>query len=369
VQLYRDKSVLNKKLSDLLSEDASISRQLTTLVRSLEIVSDVNVEYAVVASIIELVPVLLGECRTMVHSLYNGILPNEVFQELWKVSKISNETTRHIHSEVWIQHDLTYIVYYVPEYTEYTVVHMAFLPLRVGQNGACVRIRKDPYVAAVGFDDQFFDFVINECVTDADSIFCSPDRIAVRIRPVTCAERLAVGNFQQLPGQCLREMKLAICDRQEFFRVADRNYIYSPENDTAIMECAGTQKRLQLGPGTSVINATGCTISSSELIIFGIGGVKQEIFMSSSDVISAVSGLESVLDNVAVSQAVSLVNQTAFISSYLETSRAELLDLEKATKELEKFKTIESLSNYTLFNFDMDLPLGMSNAVTGAYMG
>jgi hypothetical protein len=135
------------------------------------------------------------------------------------------------------------------------------------------------------------------------------------------------------------------------------------------MECAGTQKRLQLGPGTSVINATGCTISTSELIIFGIGGVKQEIFMSSSDVISAVSGLESVLDDVAISQTVSLVNQTAFLSSYLETSRAESLDLKKATKELEKFKTIESLSNYTLFNFDMDLPLGMSNAVTGAYMG
>ncbi len=136
-----------------------------------------------------------------------------------------------------------------------------------------------------------------------------------------------------------------------------------------IMECAGSQRKLQLGPGTSVVNATGCTISTSELIIFGIGRVKQEIFMSSSDIISAVSGLDSVLDDVAVSQTVSLENQTAFLSSYLDTSKAESVDLEKATKELKKFKTIESLSNYTLFNFDMDLPLGMSNAVTGAYMG
>jgi hypothetical protein len=361
--------MLNKKLSDLLSEDASISRQLTTLVRSLEIVSDVNVEYAVVASIIELIPVLLDECRTMVHSLYDGILPNEVFRELWRVSKISRETTRHIHSEVWIEHDLTSLVYYVPDYTEYTVVHLAFLPLRVGQNGACVRIRKDPYVAAVGFDGQFFDYGVSECVTNADSIFCSPDRITVRLRPVTCEERLAVGNFRQLPDQCLRELKLTICERQEFFRVSDRTYIYSPGHDTAILECAGTQRKLQLGPGTSVVNATGCTIRTSDLIIFGIGRAKQEIFMSSSDIISAVSGLESVLDDVAVSQTISLENQTAFLSSYLETSKAESVDLEKATRELKKFKTIESLSNYTLFNFDMDLPLGMSNAVTGAYMG
>jgi hypothetical protein len=27
------------------------------------------------------------------------------------------------------------------------------------------------------------------------------------------------------------------------------------------------------------------------------------------------------------------------------------------------------LSNYTLFDFNLDIPLGMSNAVTGAYVG
>ncbi len=125
VQLYKDESTLNRKLSDLLSEDASISRQLATLVRSLEVVSNVNVDYAVVASIIELVPVLLAECRTMVHSLYDAILPNEVFQEMWKVGKISRETTRHIHSEIWIQRDITSIIYYIPHYTEYAVFHLA----------------------------------------------------------------------------------------------------------------------------------------------------------------------------------------------------------------------------------------------------
>jgi hypothetical protein len=90
----------------------------------------------------------------------------------------------------------------------------------------------------------------------------------------------------------MRELKLTICDRQEFFRVADRTYIYSPDTDTAIVECAGKQSRLQLEPGTSVVNATGCTISTSELFIQGIGRVKNEIFMSSSDIISAVSGLD-----------------------------------------------------------------------------
>jgi hypothetical protein len=116
-----------------------------------------------------------------------------------------------------------------------------------------VRIRKDPYVAAVGFDDKFFDYGIHECVTDADSIFCSLDRITIRSRPVTCVERLAVGNFQQLPSQCIKELQLTICDRQEFFRRSGKTYIYSPKADTVIMLCAGQQRRLQIDTGTTVI--------------------------------------------------------------------------------------------------------------------
>ncbi len=105
------------------------------------------------------------------------------------------------------------------------------------------------------------------------------------------------------------------------------------------------------------------------VIIFGIGKVKQEISVSSSNIISAVSGLESVLDDVAVSHAMYLENQTAFLSYYLESSKVETVDLDKASQELRKFKAVELMSSYTLFNFDMDLPLGMSNSVTGAYMG
>jgi hypothetical protein len=83
-------------------------------------------------------------------------------------------------------------------------------------------------------------------------------------------------------------------------------------------------------------------------MIFGIGKIKQEISVSSSNVISAVSELESVLDDVAVSHAMYLENQTTFLSSYLESSKVETLDLDKASQELRKFKTVELLSNYTL---------------------
>jgi hypothetical protein len=45
------------------------------------------------------------------------------------------------------------------------------------------------------------------------------------------------------------------------------------------------------------------------------------------------------------------------------------LDLANAEKELQKFRTVDKLANYTVFNFDLNSPLGISSAVTGAYAG
>ncbi len=39
---------------------------------------DINLEYSVLSSIIELISVLLTECGTLVHSLNDGILPDGV---------------------------------------------------------------------------------------------------------------------------------------------------------------------------------------------------------------------------------------------------------------------------------------------------
>jgi hypothetical protein len=80
-KLYHDEGVLNERLSQLLTEDVSINKQLASLVKALEVVSDVNIEYAVIGSVIELIPVMLTECRALVHSLYDGTLPTDVLED------------------------------------------------------------------------------------------------------------------------------------------------------------------------------------------------------------------------------------------------------------------------------------------------
>jgi hypothetical protein len=79
--------------------------------------------------------------------------------------------------------------------------------------------------------------------------------------------------------------------------------------------------------------------------------------------------MDKAIDDIALSQTINLANQTTLLLSYLDNSRLEAVDLSKAEEELKKFKKVEMLSNYTLFDFNLDVPLGTSNAVTGAYVG
>ncbi len=64
----------------------------------------------------------------------------------------------------------------------------------------------------------------------------------------------------------------------------------------------------------------------------------------------------------------SLGNQPTFLLSFLESSKVKMIDLEKASMKLRKFKPVDFFSNYALFDFDMDVPQGLSNAVIGAYL-
>jgi len=258
---------LNDKLSHLLKEDVSVNRQLTSLVRALEAVSDVGIEYTVIGSIIELIPILITDCRVMVHSLYDGVLPTDVLNIVWKTGKHSHSSLKTVNSEVWVEHDMLSIVYYVPDFTEFTVFSLAFLPIKLETGSACVRVGTDQYVAAVGMDGQFFEYDSRNCVSEHGSAICSADRITIRTKPTTCNEVLVVGNFVTLPRVCADELKVGVCTRQEYLRNRGQVYIFTPYDDKVVYDCSGTQETRTLLAGTTLFKSSLCTIRTSELYI------------------------------------------------------------------------------------------------------
>jgi hypothetical protein len=191
----------------------------------------------------------------------------------------------------------------VPDYAEFVLFRIAFLPVLVGHSKACVRVGSDPYLAAVSMDGQFFYYDGQDCITDMSSVVCSVERVT----PKTCAEKLAVGDFKMLPTICTTGLTLGFCERQE--------YIFSPFNDTVILECVGKMSWLPMQAGTAVYWSAHCLTSTYDLLIPGVGGVKKPILVS-----GALTGfeetlldLDTVLDNILVSHAISLSNQTTFL--------------------------------------------------------
>jgi hypothetical protein len=90
---------------------------------------------------------------------------------------------------------------------------------------------------------------------------------------------------------------------------------------------------------------------------------------SRSGIGATVAKLGSVLSDINLGHSISFLNESELLSSFLAASGVDNLDLAMAEKELKKFRTVDYLANYTVFNFDLTSPLGISSAVTGAYAG
>ncbi len=70
------------RISDLLSEEVSLSKQLSFVIKSLEANTEVAIEFEAVQNILTFIPVLLSEWRELVVSCYTGNIPTEVIYHM-----------------------------------------------------------------------------------------------------------------------------------------------------------------------------------------------------------------------------------------------------------------------------------------------
>jgi hypothetical protein len=127
---------------------------------------------------------------------------------------------------------------------------------------------------------------------------------------------------------------------------------------------------LTITMGISRFNVSRCSLRTSELLILGSGYDAKVVDLDSRSGIGAtVAKLGSVLSDINLGHSISFLNDSELLSSFLAASGVDNLDLAMAEKELKKFRTVDYLANYTVFNFDLNSPLGISSAVTGAYAG
>ncbi len=146
---------------------------------------------------------------------------------------------------------------------------------------------------------------------------------------------------------CAETLKVGICTRQEYIRNRGQVYIFTPFDDQVVYDCSGKQETRKLLAGTTLFGSSLCTIRTSELFIQKIGDVRETVTVEvSSDLSKDLSEMDTVMDDIALSQSVNLANQTTLLSSYLEVYGIEAADLSKAEDELKKFKKVDVVELY-----------------------
>ncbi len=255
---------------------------------------------------------------------------------------------QHVHTEVVVSHDTMAINYYIAEYVIFDIVYVSFLPISTQPDGHCVRVGNKPIVIAVGMSGEFFEYDSAHCIANTVSSICSAERVTIKTKPVSCAEFLATTYYSVLPDICTRSMKVGICGRQEYFRKDSFVYLFSPRPDIGTVSCSEVSENLTITMGISRFNVSTCSLRTSELLILGSGYRAKVVDLDNQSGIGAtVAKLGSVLGDITLGHSISFLNETELLSSFLAASGVDNLDLAKAETELQKFRTVDFLANYT----------------------
>ncbi len=194
-QLYKSEAFIKEALQQVLMDKKDTVNRLNQLIISMEILSDVEVEFASFASILSLILTMIDEIAdaidaTLSQTVHPSILPSKSIK-----SKIPFETQASIMTpqvRSYMTPAESYIEYRLTEYhMSFTVFHVAALPIS-HPTAASTYIEFDltnPFVASNSLAETFI-FTHGECNVNLGFTVCDPALVRIHTRPRECAEAL-----------------------------------------------------------------------------------------------------------------------------------------------------------------------------------
>jgi hypothetical protein len=316
--LYKDENSMNVKLTNLLREDASISKQMSLLVKLLEVTSDINIEFALVQTILELIPVLIAECRETVESVYMGVLPAGVSVQGLRSGNRTGTLPGTYLAEVLAFHDKLSVLYFVPSYVEFDVIHLSFLPFTEKGSSTCFTVSDHDYVVVENIKGHFFEYDANDCAVTLKYSVCATDRVVVRTKPIRCNAHLALGSYSSLPRICRDNLRISSCKRQEYFRRGKSVFLFSPYEDILEVTCGGSAFQERIQRGITHLNSSQCSFQKAELFIMRVWSRTTVVPTNDTQGLSGIIyNIDTILDDMTIGESLNLVepDESVFVAS------------------------------------------------------
>jgi hypothetical protein len=299
--------------------------------------------------------VLISECKELVHSSIGGNIPLDILHQIF--AKSAHIASAENVLVTTIENFDNYVIeYLVPEFfPEYTLMRLRFLPFYNTDSNFCYRISDEPYIAGVGLNGEFFTYTHDQYTRHPTYAICSQDSIRLRTNPRTCEELLLTKADEILPAVCAKSIKVSTCKTQDYIYKNGAYYIFSPYNDTITYICQNTKGKFQIEKGLTKVNVSSCDLYLNDLVIKQMT-IKPsiELLENNMELFHTLTNLNSIFADIEPFESIDLSKEKSLFKNFLQAREKVSVAIEAASLELEKFRHMEKLANFTLLNFDID---------------
>jgi len=299
--------------------------------------TDVHVEFQTIPGILEVIPLLLEECRIHIDAVATGIVSSLAIPTLAKSIEFNKMSFRQAQAIISMEGSSIRVVYSVPGfYSAFDIMKLSTIPFPSPNSDSCMEISVDHHQIAVNELGEIFNFDTSVCTMSGSDAICQGENIKWQRRPVSCAQSLAISRSVFLPPICYKTMKLSTCREQAYIRYKGKIIIYSPYADVISSECMKQGTKGQIVKGLNVIS-TQCMVKTKELVIpppihfFSTQEHIEEIFSSAlpGDMNLLFSKIESV-------HGINMSTLSKDVDQFLLAENREYIELKSVTMELDK---------------------------------
>ena len=353
-KLYSDEAEVKQAIKIVLKEEQDVIMQIAQLTASMEIQSDISIEYAAFANALSLIPHMLHEIEESLlavtnQAIYPSLLPAESI--LRTIPFYSKQSILSATVSAIISSKMNTIEISVPEFINpFTVYYVKTIPIAHNTtNRIYTTLKLENKYVAVDPAGSTFLYKPETCATKNTITTCNPAMLEIHKEAQTCIEAL-MSPSQIGAGKCIQSMKVEKVDQQSYIYKTENTVIriFSPFPDTVSTLCGHTlnQNAGTLKEGyTDLSFKSDCVLYTSQMVIYS--PYKPTIEETIKPLLSTPDlsmEIESLLSDIHEVHRINLTTLGQEFQTLDIDIQNELMDLSNVNEVLQKAANIKEIT-------------------------
>jgi len=341
-------------IQDVLKDTSNSFSQIQKIVATLEVFSDLNIEYSSIINTMNILPLLINDIQSsmtglVTQSLTSPLLPTESIEI--EISENRQASISAAVIEPYMSKDGFNVIVTIPEfYKTFNIYAVNSLPFKPPSSSSYISfIEPQSFPVAVNIDNEFFNFNPALCHNKYSITVCAPHLTSIRRIAQTCSEAIVL---KQNLNICIENAIILGKPYQSYtHKQVNTVRIFSPYPDTIEKVCKSQQNNtlVKISEGyTDIDSSKDCIIYTKELIILPPAKLVSTTEFKGIQIPNLEPEFRALMSDVHLTHNVNLTQLSADLNKLNSSLLKERLDLKKANVLLQQetaFKEISQIHN------------------------